>query len=101
MPKNAGDLISACRNMAIVGNAEKGRPKKRWNEAMKDNLKKCSLYIEVYRETGRDGRLKLWGKRPTCASTEKGRKTRSEMYMVDNTRPSYPLALSLPKKKSS
>ena len=27
--------------MAVVGNAEKGRPKKRWNEVVKDDLKKC------------------------------------------------------------
>ena len=26
--KDARDWVSACRNMAIVGNAEKGRPKK-------------------------------------------------------------------------
>ena len=41
---DAGDWVSACRNMAnIVGNAEKGWPKKRWNEVVKDDLKKCSL----------------------------------------------------------
>ena len=27
----------------IVGNAGKGRPKKSWNETVKDDLKKCSL----------------------------------------------------------
>ena len=39
--KDAGDWVSACRNMTIVGNAGKGRPKKKWNEVMKDDLKKC------------------------------------------------------------
>ena len=41
--KDAGDWVSACRNTAIVGNAGKGRPKKRWNEVVKDDLKKCCL----------------------------------------------------------
>ena len=41
--KDAGDWVSACRNMAIVGNAGKGRPKKRWNEIVKGDLKKCGL----------------------------------------------------------
>ena len=36
--KNAGDWVSACRNMTIVGNAGKSGQKKRWNEA-KDDLK--------------------------------------------------------------
>ena len=44
--------------MAIVGNARKGRPKKRWNEVVKDDLKKCCLE-EVYRKTERYERLKL------------------------------------------
>ena len=37
--KDAGDWVSACRNMAIVGNARKGRSKKKWNEVVKDDLK--------------------------------------------------------------
>ena len=41
--KETGDWVSACRNMAIVGNAGKGRPKMRWNEVVKDDLKKCGL----------------------------------------------------------
>ena len=41
--KGARDWVSACRNMAIVENAGKGRPKKRWNEAANDDLKKCGL----------------------------------------------------------
>ena len=41
--KDAGDWVSACRNMAIVGNAGKDRQKKRWNEVVKDDLKKCGL----------------------------------------------------------
>ena len=32
---------TACRNMAIVGNAGKGRTKERWNEVVKDDLTKC------------------------------------------------------------
>ena len=41
--KDAGDWVSACRNMTILGNAGKGRPKKGWNEVVKDDLKKCGL----------------------------------------------------------
>ena len=41
--KDAGDWVSACRNMAIVGNARKGRSKKKWNEVVKGNLIKCGL----------------------------------------------------------
>ena len=41
--KDAGDWVSACRNMAIVGNAGRGRLKKRWNEIVKDDLEKCGL----------------------------------------------------------
>ena len=41
--KDAGDWVSACRNMAFVGNAGKDRPKKRWNEVVKEDLKKCGL----------------------------------------------------------
>ena len=42
--KDAGDWVSACRNMAIVGNAERGSPNKMWwNEVVKDDLKKCGL----------------------------------------------------------
>ena len=37
--KDAGGWVSACRNTAIVGNAGKGGPKKRWNEVVKDDLK--------------------------------------------------------------
>ena len=66
-------------DMAIAGNAGKDRLKKRWNEVVKDNLKKCGLG-----KTGRDGRLKLWGKRPTCASTDKGRKTKREKESVQS-----------------
>ena len=39
--KDAGKL--ACVNMDIVGNAGKGRTKKRWNDVVKDDLKKCGV----------------------------------------------------------
>ena len=42
--KDERDWVSACRNVAnIVGNAGKGRPNKRWNEVVKDDLKKGGL----------------------------------------------------------
>ena len=37
--KDTGDWVSADRNMTIVGNAGKGRPTKRWNEVVKDDLR--------------------------------------------------------------
>ena len=40
--KDAGDWVSACRNMAVGENVGKGRPKKRWVE-VKDDLKKGRL----------------------------------------------------------
>ena len=40
---DGGDWVSACRNMAIVGSAGKGIPKRRWNEVVKYDLKKCGL----------------------------------------------------------
>ena len=63
--------------MAIVANAENARPKKRWNEVVKDDLKKCGLDRGLAKDRER-WRLKLWRKRPTCASTDKGRKARRE-----------------------
>ena len=44
--RDEGDWVSACRNMAIVGNAGKGGPKKRWNEIVKADLKNTVL-IEI------------------------------------------------------
>ena len=41
--KDAGDWVSACRNMAMVGNAEKCKLKMRWNEVVGDNRKQCDL----------------------------------------------------------
>ena len=41
--KDEGDWASACRNMAIAVNAGKGRPKNRWNEVVKDDLKKYGV----------------------------------------------------------
>ena len=51
--KDAGDWVSACRNMAIVGNAGKGRPKERRNEVVKDNLNKCGLDRGLVKDTER------------------------------------------------
>ena len=39
--------------MAVVGNTGKGRPKKRWNEVVKDNLKKCGLHIDLAKDRER------------------------------------------------
>ena len=44
---------------------------------MKDDLKKCGLDGGLAKDRER-WNSKLSGKRPTCASTDKGRKTRRE-----------------------
>ena len=51
--KGARDWVSACRNMAIVGNAVKGRPKKRRNGVVKDDLKKCGLDRDLAKDRER------------------------------------------------
>ena len=82
--KDAGDWVSACRSMAVVGNAGKGSPGKRWNEIVMNDLKKCGL--EVWRKTENDGRLKLlyvYLIRPTRASTGKRRKRRRERDVTE------------------
>ena len=40
--KDAGDWVSACRNM-ISGNSGKGRPRKRWRDVVEADLKKGRL----------------------------------------------------------
>ena len=40
---DAGDWVSACRNMVVPGNAGKGRPRKRWRDVLEDDLKKVRL----------------------------------------------------------
>ena len=41
--KDEGDWVSACRYMVVPGNAGKGRPRKRWRDVLKDDLKKGRL----------------------------------------------------------
>ena len=48
------------------------------NVVVKDDLKKCGLDSGLAKDRER-WKAHLWGgKRPTCASTDKGRKTRRE-----------------------
>ena len=47
------------------------------DEVLKDTSEKCGLDRGLAKD-GRGGRLKLWEKRPTCASTDKERKKRRE-----------------------
>ena len=41
--KDDRDWVSACRNMAVPGNAGKGRPRKRWRDVVEDDLMKGRL----------------------------------------------------------
>ena len=34
------DWVSACRNMAVKGNAGKHKPRKRWRDVLEDDMKK-------------------------------------------------------------
>ena len=38
-------------NMAFAENARKGRPKKRWNEVVKDDLRKCGLDRDLAKDS--------------------------------------------------
>ena len=57
--KDARDWVSAYRNVAIAGNYEIGRPKKRWNgivkrmERKKCDPKKCGLHRGLAEERER------------------------------------------------
>ena len=42
--KDDRDWVSACRNMAVPGNAGKGRRRKRWKDVVDDDLKKGHLH---------------------------------------------------------
>ena len=44
--KEEGDWVSDCRNMVVPGKAGKGRPRKRWSDAVEDDLKKV-IWIEM------------------------------------------------------
>ena len=41
--KDERDWVSTCRNIVVVGNAGKDRPRKRWCEVLEDDLKKGHL----------------------------------------------------------
>ena len=44
---------------------------KRWRDVVEDDLKKGRLDRSLVKDRDK-WKLRLWGKRPTCASTEKG-----------------------------
>jgi len=67
--KNEGDWVSACRSIDVPGKAGKGRPRKRWMDSVEDDLKKGHLDRGLAKDRDR-WRAQVWGKRPTCASTE-------------------------------
>ena len=78
--KDARDWVSACRNIAIVGNAGKGRPKKRLNEVVKDDLKKCSLDRGLAKDKERSSISSSYGDnvQPVRPDLYKGHKTRRD-----------------------
>ena len=81
--KDAGDWVSAGRNMVIAGNAEKDRPKKRSNEVVKDDLKKCDLDRGLAKDKDR-WKAQIMGKTShLCeqSSTDKGLK-REEIVLI-------------------
>src|SRR3954467_15810808 len=44
--KEAGDWVSKCRNLVVVGGVRKGRPRKTWMECVKEDMKECGLKKE-------------------------------------------------------
>src|SRR3989442_14485221 len=44
--KEAGDWVSKCRNLEVVGGVRKGRPRKTWMECVKEDMKECGLKKE-------------------------------------------------------
>src|SRR2546425_12874515 len=44
--KEAGDWVSKCRNLEMVGGVRKGRPRKTWMECVKEDMKECGLKKE-------------------------------------------------------
>src|SRR5437867_11307398 len=44
--KEAGDWVSKCRNLVVVGGARKGRPRKTSMERVKEDMKDCRLKKE-------------------------------------------------------
>ena len=69
--KDEGDWVSACRNMVVPGNAEKGRPRKMWRDILEDDLKKGRLGRGIAKD-GASWRAQIMRNTPICASTEKG-----------------------------
>src|SRR5437867_10329094 len=41
--KEAGDWVSKCRNLNVVGDARKGRPRKTWMECVNNDMEECLL----------------------------------------------------------
>ena len=60
--KDEGDWASACRNMAVQGNAGKGRPRKRWRDVFEDDLKKGRLDRGIAKDRDK-WRAQIRGKR--------------------------------------
>jgi hypothetical protein len=71
--KAAGDWVS-CRNMTIVRNYGKGCQKNRWNEVVKDDLKKCGLDRGLAKNWER-WKAQIMGKSPTCPCQKRERDT--------------------------
>ena len=67
--KDAGDWVSACRDMVVTGKRDRGRGKKTWKECVADDMKK----LKLKREDAHDRaawRGSILGNRPTRASAE-------------------------------
>ena len=59
--KDEGDWVSTCRNMIVLGNAEKGRPRKSWRDVLKNDLKKGHLDRSLVKDRDR-WRAQIMGK---------------------------------------
>jgi len=72
--KDAGDWVSACRDMVVTGKRARGRGRRTWKECVADDMKK----LRLKREDAHDRaawRGSILENRPTRASAKKGRKS--------------------------
>ena len=73
--KDEEDRVSACRNMVVPGNAEKGRPRKRWRDVLEEDLKEGRLNRGLAKDRDR-WRAQIMGK--TSDLCEHGQGTQNE-----------------------
>src|SRR5271155_2217 len=67
--KDVNNLVSACRNIKVLGKVGRGRGRKTWRQCVNEDMTACRLSEEMAKDriVWRNG---IHGKRRTRASTE-------------------------------